>query len=291
LSNGEKATIHPEMGMGMVALVVANLARSLEYYQRSIGLQLLWQQGVQAGLGVSGQVLLVLQEQPGALPVQPGHSGLYHFALLMPSRHALAQVLRQLTVTRAPLGGASDHGVSEALYLSDPDGHGIEIYRDRPRTEWPFIDGKLAMMSDPLDLPAIIAELAPGETPETQMPSGTIMGHVHLHVNNLEAAERFYVHVLGFELMQRYGSQASFLATGGYHHHLGINTWAGVGAPPAPKEAARLLWVEIVLPDRQALHGTVARIEDSGHAVEEKADGWWLQDPSHNQLRLTTREI
>jgi catechol 2,3-dioxygenase len=272
--------------MGAVALVVADLARSLDYYQRRIGLSLLERSDGRARLGVGERELLWLQEQPGARPFPSGHTGLYHYALLMPSRAALGRVLQHLLDTQTPVGGASDHGVSEALYLTDPDGHGIEIYRDRRRAEWPVAQGQLQMVLDPLDGPGILAA-GRGEA-WRGMEEGTTMGHVHLHVAQLAAAESFYVDLVGFELMQRFGGQASFISAGGYHHHLGLNVWAGVGAPPAPADAARLLWYEVRLPDAAALDAVLARLRAGQVAPEPQARGWLVHDPAQNALILRT---
>jgi catechol 2,3-dioxygenase len=278
--------IHPKTHIGAVALVVTDLERSLHYYQHNLGLQLHRQQNGIATLGSGGPDLLILQEQPGARPVQRGHTGLYHFALLVPSRKELARTLRRLIDTRTALGGASDHAVSEALYLSDPDGHGIEIYRDRPRDEWQFPDGTLKMTVDPFDFEGVLQELGPREPPWTGIAAGTVMGHIHLHVARIPAAEDFYCKMLGFDLMVRYGDAASFISAGGYHHHLGLNTWAGVGAPPPPADSARLNWFEIRLPDGEALQQVVERVQGAGLPIDQLGEGWLVRDPAHNTIHL-----
>jgi catechol 2,3-dioxygenase len=272
--------------MGRVALAVSDLARSLDYYQDGIGLKVLDQSADYALLGVDRQELLWLQAQPGARPFPSrGYSGLYHYAILLPSRQALGVQLRHLAESQTPIGGASDHGVSEALYLTDPDGHGIEIYRDRPRNEWPRRgDGELAMVTDPLDAQGIVA--AGDGVAWNGMPVGTTMGHVHLHVSQLGAAQDFYVNKLGFDLIQNYGGQASFISAGGYHHHLGMNTWAGVGVPPAPEDHARMLWYEIVLPNQEALDATLTRLREAGVDVEARESGWLVRDPAQNSAVL-----
>ncbi len=260
--------------MGRVHLTVADLNRSLDYYQHGIGLALLRQENRTAYLGTGERELLVLTEQPGARPTRRT-TGLYHFALLTPSRLELARTLRHLIDTETPIDGASDHAVSEALYLTDPDGHGIEIYRDRPRAEWEFPDGKLKMFTEPFDIDGVLGELNGRAPAYTGLHPDTTMGHVHLHVANIQTAEQFYGELFGFEIMARYGPSASFVAAGGYHHHLGFNTWAGVGAPPPPPDAARLLWYEIVLPDT------------AGQVVGENEYGRTLADPAGNQIILT----
>ncbi|HXF62908.1 MAG TPA: VOC family protein [Caldilineaceae bacterium] len=281
------ARIHPDTHIGAVALVVADLARSLDYYQNGIGLRLLARENGIAHLGVGERELLRLYEQPGAKPFpQRGRSGLYHFAILTPSREALGVTLQHLIHSQTPIGGASDHGVSEALYLTDPDGHGIEIYRDRPRSEWPMDGDELRMTLDPLDAPGILA--AGAGRPWTGLAEGTTIGHIHLHVSQIGAAESFYVETLGFDLMQRYGGQASFISAGGYHHHIGINTWAGVGVPPPSPEMARLLWYEIRVPDEGALEEALARVRAAQLPIERHEQGWLVRDPAQNPVVLRT---
>jgi catechol 2,3-dioxygenase len=192
-------------------------------------------------------------------------------------------MLGHLLKSRTRLGSA-DHLVSEALYLADPEGNGIEIYRDRPRGEWSFDDGELRMATEPLDLDDLLADA--GGEPWSGLPAGTRMGHIHLHVSRLDAAERFYVGVLGFERMTSYRDSALFLAAGGYHHHLGLNTWLGVGAPPPPAGAAGLDHFELILPDEAALESVVARVREAGLGIERVAGGFLIQDPSANRLVL-----
>jgi catechol 2,3-dioxygenase len=273
------------MHCGVVRLAVRDRERSLTYYQESIGLRVLDRGGEKVLLGAGDTLLLELTAQPGALPVQRGRTGLYHFALLTPNRPALSRVLNHLLATQTPIDGASDHGVSEALYLSDPDGHGIEIYRDRPRREWPFAKGSLGMTTDPLDARGLMAADRTNASWEGIDP-GTVMGHVHLHVADLTAAEHFYVDLLGLDLMQRFGGQASFVSAGGYHHHLGMNTWAGAGAPPPPQNAARLLEYELVVSDEAALQAAVARLQSAGLNVEPHPSGWAVLDPASNRVVL-----
>ena len=281
----DKASIDAALHCGMVRLVVRDLERSLSYYQNRIGLQLQRREEGVAWLGVDGVKLLALVEQVEASPVQRGRTGLYHFALLAPSRAALARVLNHLLATRTPIDGASDHGVSEAIYLSDPDGHGIEIYCDRPRREWPFVKGSLAMTTDPLDVRGLLAADR-SRAPWDGIAEGMVMGHVHLHVAHLDAAVHFYVDLLGLDLMQRFGEQAAFVSAGGYHHHLGVNTWAGVGAPPPSPNAARLLDFELVVADVSALAATVARLQQAAIPVTAVGAVWMLADPAGNHIVL-----
>ncbi len=221
--------------MGAVHLTVADLDRSLRYYEQQIGLLVQARENGTVRLGAGGEDLLVLTEQPGARPAD-GYSGLFHFALLVPTREDLGRWLAHAASDRVQLSGLSDHFVSEAIYLRDPDHHGIEIYADRPRALW---EGKVReqMTTLPLDTDDLLRgiELAPYDG----MPGATTMGHVHLCVADVEASVDFY-RSLGFDLMATYGDQAAFLSTEGYHHHVGVNTWQSKGEPYAPDDRARL---------------------------------------------------
>lgn len=273
------------MSIGLVSLTVANLDASLTYYQEHIGLRLHRRENDVAYLGVGEADLLRLEEKPGARRAMRT-TGLYHFALLLPSRTDLAFTLRHFAEAQTMLSGMSDHGVSEAIYLSDPDGHGIEIYRDRPKEEWEWRNSRLHMVTEPLDVADLFDTLlhVPQQT-WTGLPAGTIMGHIHLHVAHISAAERFYSAMLGFDLMVRYGPSASFLATDGYHHHIGINTWNGVGAPPPPPGSLGLQWYEIRVAS-EYWPQVLSRLTDAGIPVREGTKGWHLADPSENGIVL-----
>jgi catechol 2,3-dioxygenase len=277
--------IHPDTRLGSVHLTVTDLDRSLAFYRERLGFQLHRHEGTTAYLGAGQADLLILTGQPHARQLS-GTTGLYHFALLLPNRPALARSLQRLAETRTPVQGFADHGVSEAIYLPDPDGHGIELYRDRPRAEWPVDRGRLQMVTDPLNVDDLLAELAGQPTPENGLPPETILGHMHLHVAHIDQAEAFYRDMLGFELMQRYGPTASFLAAGGYHHHVGVNTWAGPNAPPPPADAVGLRWFTICLPEQADLDKVVARLREAGVTPEERTEGLFLRDPSENGLIL-----
>lgn len=280
----------PQTTVGVVSLTVADLDRSLAYYQQGIGLKLQRRENGTAVLGAGPSDLLALREQPGARPLHNGHTGLYHFAILVPSRLELARTLQHLAASRTPISGFADHAVSEAIYLTDPDGHGIEIYRDRPRHEWEYPSGRLKLTTEPFDMEGVLGELQ-GDTAEwAGLHPDTVMGHIHLQVADTAASERFYIDVLGFDLMARYGASASFISAGGYHHHLGMNTWHSAGAPPQPPDAARLLWYEIRLPDTDTLTTLVNRLQTAGVTVTEQENGFYLQDPSQNGILLVNRE-
>ena len=274
-----------ETDVGLVHLTVADLARSLTFYQERIGLQLHEQRGETAVLGAGGDDLLRLTEVAGARSAS-GHSGLYHFALLLPSRADLSATVGRLLRLSTPLTGAADHLVSEALYLNDPDGNGIELYRDRPRSEWRHVDGRIQMDTLPLDLDGLLRAAGP-RTGAELLPPATVMGHVHLHVADLASAIAFYRDVIGFDLQMRYGSAAAFLSAGGYHHHLGINTWAGVGAPPAPADATGLRYWQIRLPDEDALGELSGRLVGAGVDVTPHMDGLLVHDPAGNGVLLS----
>lgn len=276
--------IDPATRIGLVSLSVGNLDRSLGYYQHNIGLAVLDYDKHSATLGAGATPLLHLREVPGARVVRRA-TGLYHFALRVPTRLDLAQVIKHLWESETYVGGASDHLVSEALYLSDPDGHGIEIYRDRPGDTWYDAKGTFRMGTEPLDVGSILGELRSDTPAWSGMPDGTDMGHIHLQVADVSAADRFYVGVLGMERMAGMAS-ASFVSAGGYHHHIGLNSWAGVGAPAPPENAARLLSYELLLPTEAAVEAVVERAREANVAVHKQAEGWSLRDPSHNTIVL-----
>ena len=271
--------------VGRVELTVSELGRSLAYYEDSVGLRVLDRAGGQASLGLGESELLHLVEEPGARPAV-GHTGLYHFALLVPTRIDLARWLAHASRDRVSLVGLSDHFVSEALYLSDPDGHGIEIYWDRPREVW---EGQVAerMTTLPLDVESLLSEV-PGsqESSYESLPDGTVVGHIHLKVAAIPATVAFYSGVLGFALMASFGSSAAFLSAGGYHHHLGANIWESTGAAPAPPGPARLRRATIVLPDEGERRRVVGRLAESHHPLEDTSEGPVVRDPAGNALLL-----
>ncbi len=275
--------IHPETTIGAVSLTVSNLERSLAYYREIIGLQILSQQAGRAELGVGGQPLLVLTENRQAQPAGQPATGLYHFALLLPSRRDLAIALRHLAEKGEPLG-ASDHLVSEALYLNDPDENGIEIYADRPREQWPIHQGRLAMATNRLNLNSVLAEIQEGDKWQG-LPAGTGMGHIHLRVADVGTAKHFYGEVVGFDHMVDYGDKATFYSAGGYHHHLGMNSWESTGASPRPADTPGLNYFEIVVPaaGRQAV---LDRLAAHGVAVAQNGDRAIFTDPFAIEVHL-----
>jgi catechol 2,3-dioxygenase len=276
--------IDPSTSVGAVHLTIADLAASIRFYESHLGFAVhrLDDRTAALGTGATGAEDLIVLTQCETAPRVRGTTGLYHFAVLVPSRADLARSLRRLVETETVMQGAADHGVSEALYFADVDGNGIEIYRDRPRDEWPFVDGRLQMGAAAIDFEELLtADDGSGDVPITR---GTKMGHVHLHVSRLDEAKRFYVDVLGFDLMQRYGPSALFVSAGGYHHHIGLNTWAGVGAPPPPPGAIGLKHFVIRLPNDAARNAVLDRVRAAGIAIESTDAGPVVRDPAGNAM-------
>jgi catechol 2,3-dioxygenase len=266
--------LSPATRLGPVHLVVTDVERSIGFYGDAIGLRLQHRADGRAALGAGAEDLLVLHEEPGAGPAR-AHAGLYHFALLHPSRGELARAARRLAETRTAIQGASDHGFSEAIYLPDPDGNGIELYADRPRERWPDPQDAIpAGGPQPLDLQGLLA-LSRGDGPAD---SGLVVGHLHLHVGDLDEALGFYRDVIGFEPTMVIPS-AAFVSAGGYHHHLGLNIWRGRGAGAAPTDAVGLRRWTIVLPEQAEVERVAARVASAGLEREETDGGFVVSDP------------
>ena len=288
--------IHPpgyrlpnETHLGRVRLQVSDLARSLAYYQRVLGLRVIEERGSGAVLGArdDDRPLVELQELRGARPVpRRGRIGLYHFAILLPDRPSLGRFLAHLEELGA-YAGMSDHFVSEAIYLTDPDGLGIEVYADRPRSTWKNHDGQLVMTTVPLDVENLIqaAVGSPGGATWNGMPAGTVIGHVHLHVGDLENAAVFYHRGLGLDKTVWNYPGALFLSAGGYHHHLGTNTWAA-GAPPAGPEDARLLEWEVVVPSVADAEAAARSLTSAQSEVLGDHGEWLAADPWGTTVRI-----
>jgi catechol 2,3-dioxygenase len=284
------AAIPAATHVGAVHLSVADLERSIGYYESAIGLRVHRRDGDRVALGTGGDDLLVLREEPGARPVR-GASGLYHFALLVPERADLARWLAHAARERVPLVGMSDHYVSEAIYLSDPDEHGIEVYWDRPRDVW---EGKVAerMTTLPLDVADLLGVLDdPRAEPFETLAPGTVMGHIHLRVAEIPATAAFYCDALGFGLMAAFGAQAAFMSAGGYHHHLGANTWESRGAGQAAPGHATLERATIVVPSKGDVDRLAREVEMLGQEPQPLPDGGagvLVRDPSGNRVALTS---
>jgi len=282
------AGLSPKLSLGPIRLTVGDAVGVAAFYERALGLRRLAEgEEGSVGLGAAGGPALVELIQDAAAPARARHSsGLFHLALLVPDRAALAQALRRVAGTGWRLDGASDHLVSEALYLSDPEGNGIELYRDRPRTEWRRAEnGELAMATLPLDLQDLMSA-APEDAADDGMPAGTTLGHVHLQVSDLAAAEAFYAGALGFDVMVRSYPGALFVAAGGYHHHLGLNTWASAGGPPADAAARGLRDFAIRFGDAAERDSATNRLAEAGYALREERDAAVATDPFGISVRL-----
>lgn len=271
------APVLPEtLTLGPVHIVVTDLERSIAFYESAIGLQLDSRDDGIARFGAGADVLLVLHERAGAK--QAGrHAGLYHFALLFPTYQELGRAARRLVETRTPIQGASNHGISWAIYLPDPDGNGIELAADQPRENWGDLRDPKAIGPKPLDLAGLLDSVAP-EEPSPNADRDTQVGHLHLHVGDVDAGLAFYRDLIGFEVQTLFEG-AAFVSAGGYHHHLGFNTWRGEGVPAVPTDVVGLgHWTVRI--EAEALAELRARAEEAGQAVEElPGGGFQLRDP------------
>ena len=282
--------IPPGTSIGKVRLRVADIDALSEFYERIVGLRGLERHGDLARLGPEGgEPLVELLAAPAAGPPPSFSTGLFHLAILVPDRAELARSLRRVIEQGWRLTGASDHLVSEALYLRDPEGNGIEIYRDRPRDQWGHGDnGELKMATLPLDLDDVLADEGASDRPPNGMPAETTMGHVHLRVADIPAAEGFYNGALGLDVMVRSYPGALFVAAGGYHHHVGLNTWESQGAPAPPEGSLGLDRWELVLPDEDERDAAAGRVGETGDPVHTD-DGVLARDPAGNHVLLTAR--
>ncbi|MGE5635752.1 MAG: VOC family protein [Nocardioidaceae bacterium] len=279
-------SIHAHTALGAVGLTVADPERLRAFYEEAVGLRTLERAEACVRLGAApGRPLVELRGDPAAPPRPPRSTGLFHLALLVPSRAELALALRRVVAAGWRFTGASDHLVSEALYLGDPEGNGIEIYRDRPRSEWPRAGGELRMETLPLDLERVMRELPDGDEADG-LGRAARLGHVHLQVADLAQAGRFYEGVLGFDVTVRSYPGALFLSAGGYHHHIGLNTWASAGAPSPPPGARGLRCFEVVLPDEAELERIARRVAAAGLEAERGERGLLVADPSGNRVLL-----
>ncbi|QJD87013.1 VOC family protein [Cohnella herbarum] len=282
-------SIHADTVLGQLKLKVRDLQRSIRFYKEIIGFRVLREEAGIAHMTVNGKsTFLILEEVQDAAPVaRRSTTGLYHFAILVPTREQLGLSLRKLAESGVQVG-QGDHLVSEALYLSDPDHNGIEIYRDRPRSEWKKdAEGNYIMGTDPVDIKGLL-ELA-GNKPWTGLSPETILGHIHLHVSELSASKTFYCDILGFDVVADVSKKmgAYFISAGGYHHHIGMNIWAGVGAPQPPANSTGLAFYTIVLPTEGELERILAQLGTSGIPFAQEADYWRVNDPSGIEIRLT----
>jgi len=283
-THAQAPVLPASLRVGAVELTVTDLDRSVGFYESAIGLRLHRREDGRAALGAGGEDLLVLVEDASARPAER-HAGLYHFALLHPSRLELARAAHRLAATRTRISGASDHGISEAIYLPDPDHNGIELAADRGRERWGDLSDPTALGGpEPLDLGGLMV-LVEGEEPHPHVAADTVVGHLHLHVGDLDRGLAFYRDVIGFEVMTLLDS-AAFVAAGGYHHHLGFNLWRGHGAPPAPAGSVGLRHWTIVLP-ADAAAALRERVIAAGAPYEDRPEGLLVRDPWDIALLVT----
>jgi catechol 2,3-dioxygenase len=288
-------SIHPATLLGHVSLTVANLENQILFYQQAMGFKLHWREGNKAGLGAGGTDLVRLTEEPNMKKYR-GVTGLYHFAVLFPNRRELARAVARLAALKYR-NHPTDHIMTKTTYLDDPEGNGIELYCESPEDGfWSLKDGKYETRRadgswsdgrEPLDVDALFSHLQADDRLDEPIPPETRVGHIHLHVRNIQEAVDFYHGILGFDLMGIAPEfQMGFVSAGGYHHHIGLNTWQGAGAPPPPADAAGLRHFTVDLPNQHALDEVEKRILKAGIPFNKTVDGIFLHDPSLNGIIL-----
>ena len=287
-------SIHPDTHIGLVTLRVADLERALKFYQGILSFRVVEQTpgiailGAQDDTSVGGHKatpLLALHELPSTPPQPYRSTGLYHVAILLPTRPDLGRALIHMAEAGLEIG-QGDHLVSEALYISDPDGNGLEIYRDRPRDTWNWSGGMVKMAADPVDITGLIEEGRREEAQWQILPAGTRVGHIHLRVGDIPQAEHFYHDILGFDVTASMPG-ALFVSAGGYHHHIGMNTWQSRGAGAAPQNTAGLQSFVIALPDRESLAQVRARLIAHDVTIQQAdEDTIVVADPWRNRIEL-----
>jgi catechol 2,3-dioxygenase len=291
-------SIHPATKMGYVSLTVSNLANQIAFYTQALGFKLHWREGNKAGLGAGGADLLRLTEEPN-LKRYRGTTGLYHVAILFPNQKELARVMARLFALRYE-NYPTDHIMTKTTYLDDPEGNGIELYAESPEDgSWSLAngeyittraDGSLSNGREPLNVNALFGLLGPDDSLDQQIPPETRVGHVHLHVRNIPEAVDFYHGIIGFDVMGvAKAFRMAFVSAGGYHHHLGLNTWQGEGAPPPPADATGLRYLTVELPNQEALDQVTARVDAAGIPSNQTEEGLLVQDPSQNSVLLMLR--
>ena len=288
-------SIHPATLLGHVSLTVANLENQILFYQQALGFELHWREGNKAGLGAGGADLVRMTEEPN-LKKYRGVTGLYHFAVLFPNRRELARAVARLAALKYR-NHPTDHIMTKTTYLDDPEGNGIELYCESPEDgiftveNNDFItrraDGTLSDGREPLDVEALFSHLTADDRLDQPIPPETRVGHVHLHVRNVQEAVDFYHGIIGFDVQGLSSTfQAAFISAGGYHHHLGLNAWQGEGAPPPPADAVGLRHFTVDLPNQQALDEIVERVTQAGIPFNQTDEGLLLYDPSQNGVVL-----
>lgn len=274
----------PVTHVSRVSLKVEDLERALRFYTTVIGFQVTDQTARTAELTAGGTVLLTLEQPEDVMPKQPRTTGLFHFALLVPDRADVGRFIKHSVKHGNVIQGASDHLVSEALYLSDPDGNGIEIYADRDPSSWPWTNDQVGMVTEPLDVESLLESA--GDTEWNGLPEGTVMGHIHLHVSDMERDTAFYTDVLGLAVVSSYGGQANFLSDSRYHHHVALNVWNGRNIPAPAENSVGLRHYTIAFPDEDARQNVLSRLEQTEAAVTRERDVISTADPAGNRIQL-----
>jgi catechol 2,3-dioxygenase len=271
--------------IGMIGLVARDLDRLARFYRELLGLRELTRTGEIVRLGAGHVPLIEIEHRPKAKPDDPAQAGLYHTAFLMPTRSDHARWIKHIARNKVPITGASDHGVSEAFYLDDPEGNGIEVYNDRPRERWTWESGLVTMVTKQLDIEAILEEIDGSDATYGEAPAGLRIGHVHLRVGSVQKAEEFYRGALGLDLTRRRGG-ATFMSSGGYHHHVGANVWHSDGAGKRDPDHAGLAWFSMETADCVAYEAAVARLKSANAPVNAMPDGIVTADPFGTRLRI-----
>lgn len=274
----------PVTYVGEVGLKVMDIKKMKQFYQEIIGFDVISEEHNHVELGSGGKVLVKLEAIEGVTPKAGRYAGLYHFAILLPTREDLGKILVHLHQEGIQLG-SSDHLVSEALYLSDPEGNGIEIYRDREPEQWNWSNDEVSMAVDPIDAQGLVEAAQKSSEPWKGMPAATVMGHIHLHVSNLVEARDFYVEGLGFEVVSSLGGQALFLADQKYHHHIGMNVWNGTDIPALPEKEAGLHYYTLIM-EEEKRNELAKKLQALGTEIVEHDNYWEVKDPSGNAIRL-----
>ncbi|WP_424767517.1 VOC family protein [Paenibacillus sp. sgz302251] len=286
------ALLDDDISLGEVKLKVSQLDRSIQFYEQIVGLRVLRhdaQKRTAAFTADGRNTLLVLEEIENAIiPQRRGHAGLYHFAILLPDRRSLSLSLRNLARHGIHVG-QGDHLVSEALYISDPDNNGIEIYADRPKAQWKRdAEGNYVMSTDPIDIESLLAESEADGDHWNGLPEGTVIGHVHLHIGDLRVSRAFYEGKLGFDVVGNYAQMSAlFISAGGYHHHIGLNIWAGAGAVLPPANTVGLSYFTIVFPSAASREKLLSHLRTEGVALTEQDSAFVVHDPVGIAIHLT----
>lgn len=274
----------PVTHVGEVGLKVVNLLKMKQFYENVIGFEVISEEEDKVSLGVGSKVLVELEVVEGLTQKQGRYAGLYHFAILLPTRESLGKILVHLH-QQGIQSGSADHLVSEALYLSDPEGNGIEIYQDRKPELWNWSNDEVSMAVDPIDAQGLVEEAQKSSEPWNRLPAETVIGHIHLHMSDLDEAKDFYVNGLGLEVVSSLGGQAIFLADQKYHHHIGMNVWNGVGIPALPEKVAGLHYYTLVM-ENENRNKIAKNLRAIGAEIVHREDYWEVKDPSGNSVRL-----